>query len=51
MFSIKHEGKTDVYGVYDRPPTEPDAILLKEIGEHQALVNFTLFMAYSILFI
>ncbi|KAE9605547.1 hypothetical protein Lal_00024559 [Lupinus albus] len=23
---------TDVYGVYDRPPTEPDAILLKEIA-------------------
>ncbi|XP_020998325.1 isopentenyl phosphate kinase isoform X2 [Arachis duranensis] len=23
---------TDVYGVYDRPPTEPDAMLLKEIA-------------------
>ncbi|XP_054823121.1 isopentenyl phosphate kinase [Prosopis cineraria] len=23
---------TDVYGVYDRPPTEPDAVLLKEIA-------------------
>ncbi|XP_058772518.1 isopentenyl phosphate kinase-like [Vicia villosa] len=23
---------TDVYGVYDRPPSEPDAILLKEIA-------------------
>lgn len=33
-FSIKHSWKTDVYGVYDRPPTEPNAILLKEIGEH-----------------
>jgi len=49
MFSIKREQKTDVFGVYDRPPTEHDAILLKEIGEHRALVN--LFMAYSILFI
>jgi len=34
MFSIKYDSKTDVYGVYDRPPTEPDAILLKEIGKH-----------------
>jgi len=31
--SIKYDSKTDVYGVYDRPPTEPDAILLKEIGK------------------
>nr|QEY10176.1 isopentenyl phosphate kinase [Scutellaria barbata] len=23
---------TDVFGVYDRPPTEPDAVLLREIG-------------------
>ncbi|XP_020220081.1 isopentenyl phosphate kinase isoform X3 [Cajanus cajan] len=27
-----HCSKTDVYGVYDRPPTEPDAVLLKEIA-------------------
>lgn len=25
--------KTDVLGVYDRPPTDPDAILLRKIGE------------------
>ena len=24
--------KTDVFGVYDRPPSEPGATLLKEIG-------------------
>ncbi|KAL9254912.1 Isopentenyl phosphate kinase-like protein [Drosera capensis] len=24
--------KTDVFGVYDRPPSEPDAILLREIA-------------------
>lgn len=26
--------KTDVFGVYDRPPAEPNAVLLREIGEH-----------------
>lgn len=29
---------TDVFGVYDRPPTEPDAVLLREIGECLILV-------------
>lgn len=26
---------TDVFGVYDRPPTEPDAVLLREIAVHE----------------
>ncbi|CAI9096519.1 OLC1v1032684C1 [Oldenlandia corymbosa var. corymbosa] len=26
---------TDVLGVYDRPPTEPDAVLLREIAVHE----------------
>ncbi|KAI3467289.1 hypothetical protein Pfo_023952 [Paulownia fortunei] len=26
---------TDVFGVYDRPPTEPDAMLLREIAVHE----------------
>lgn len=25
--------KTDVLGVYDRPPSEPNAVLLREIGK------------------
>lgn len=29
--------KTDVLGVYDRPPTDTNAILLKEIGEHLSI--------------
>ncbi|CAN0923580.1 Isopentenyl phosphate kinase [Linum grandiflorum] len=28
---------TDVFGVYDRPPSEPDAVLLREIGEYTRL--------------
>ncbi|KAG5062796.1 hypothetical protein JHK85_003979 [Glycine max] len=30
--AVLDEIQTDVYGVYDRPPTEPNAILLKEIA-------------------
>ncbi|KAL2904071.1 Isopentenyl phosphate kinase [Bienertia sinuspersici] len=30
--SLKPEYVTDVFGVYDRPPSEPDAVLLKEIA-------------------
>ncbi|WVZ11402.1 hypothetical protein V8G54_015932 [Vigna mungo] len=30
--AVLDEIQTDVYGVYDRPPAEPDAILLKEIA-------------------
>lgn len=31
---IQLQLKTDVFGVYDRPPTEPDAVLLREIGKY-----------------
>ncbi|XP_021747412.1 uncharacterized protein LOC110713255 isoform X2 [Chenopodium quinoa] len=31
-FPIQSFIKTDVFGVYDRPPSEPDAMLLKEIA-------------------
>lgn len=32
-FPINVIYKTDVSGVYDRPPTDPNAVLLREIGE------------------
>lgn len=33
-YPINMNWKTDVFGVYDRPPVEPNAVLLREIGEH-----------------
>jgi len=33
-YPINMDWKTDVLGVYDRPPVEPNAVLLREIGEH-----------------
>lgn len=36
LYSAQYQ--TDVFGVYDRPPTEPDAVLLREIGERLILV-------------
>lgn len=31
--SLKIEMQTDVHGVYDRPPTDPNAVLMREIGQ------------------
>lgn len=39
-FLLNCEFKTDVLGVYDRPPSEPNAILLREIGKDKLIIPY-----------
>ncbi|OWM89509.1 hypothetical protein CDL15_Pgr024257 [Punica granatum] len=48
--AVLDEAQTDVLGVYDRPPTEPGAVLLREIGEHPYNLPL-IFLNWSIHFV